>query len=236
MRSTVRGRLGIATEEGPEGMPSGLAIHFRAPLWELAGDHRHCIYFLTGEPQGRSLIPAGKPDRWIHGMHWNGPPRDVDSLGEEELKRWVREAAGDPAIAIELERVMPVTTGIGLAERFRDGDAFLVGDAAHRVTPRGATGMNTAIRDGYDLGWKLAWVLRGWAGERLLDTYERERRPVAEYNTQRSSPSGRLDPRHELRPQRRHRRPHPPRLGRARRRLRLDAGPARRGADAARRT
>ena len=41
---------------------------------------------------------------------------------------------------------------------------FLVGDAAHRVTPRGGTGMNTAIHDGYDLGWKLGWVLRGWAG------------------------------------------------------------------------
>ena len=67
-------------------------------------------------------------------------------------------------------------------ERFRDGRVFLIGDAAHRVTPRGATGMNTAIRDGYDLGWKLAWVLRGWAGPALLDTYEAERRPVAEHN------------------------------------------------------
>jgi hypothetical protein len=77
--------------------------------------------------------------------------------------------------------------GIGLAERFRKGDAFLIGDAAHRVTPRGATGLNTAIRDGFDIGWKLGWVLRGWAGDRLLDTYERERRPVAEFNTARST-------------------------------------------------
>ena len=42
--------------------------------------------------------------------------------------------------------------------------------------------MNTAIQDGYDLGWKLAWVLRGWAEPALLDTYEPERRPVAEHN------------------------------------------------------
>ena len=59
---------------------------------------------------------------------------------------------------------MPVTFGVGLAERFSEGDAFLIGDAAHRVTPRGGTGLNTAIRDGFDIGWKLAWVLRGWAG------------------------------------------------------------------------
>ena len=51
--------------------------------------------------------------------------------------------------------------------------------------------MNTAIRDGYDLGWKLAWVLRGWAGEALLDSYEAERRPVAEHNAARSAdPNG----------------------------------------------
>jgi hypothetical protein len=67
------------------------------------------------------------------------------------------------------------------------GDAFLIGDAAHRVTPRGATGLNTAIRDGFDIGWKLGWVLRGWADARLLESYERERRPVAEFNTQRST-------------------------------------------------
>jgi putative polyketide hydroxylase len=47
--------------------------------------------------------------------------------------------------------------------------------------------MNTAIHDGYDLGWKLAWVLRGWAGPELLDSYETERRPVAEHNAQRSA-------------------------------------------------
>jgi putative polyketide hydroxylase len=79
------------------------------------------------------------------------------------------------------------TFGAQVAERFRAGNAFLVGDAAHRVTPRGGTGMNTAIHDGYDLGWKLAWVLRGWAGPELLDSYETERRPVAEHNAERSA-------------------------------------------------
>jgi hypothetical protein len=51
----------------------------------------------------------------------------------------------------------------------------------HRVTPRGGTGLNIAMHDGYDLGWRLGWVLRGWAAPALLDGYEAERRPVAEY-------------------------------------------------------
>ena len=67
------------------------------------------------------------------------------------------------------------------------GNAFLIGDAAHRITPRGGTGMNTAIHDAFNLGWKLAFVARGWAGDELLDTYETERRPVDERNTTRSA-------------------------------------------------
>lgn len=58
-------------------------------------------------------------------------------------------------------------------------------------TPRGGTGMNTAIADGFNLGWKLSWVLKGWAPGSLLDTYELERRPIAEHNVARSiDPAG----------------------------------------------
>jgi prepilin-type processing-associated H-X9-DG protein len=64
---------------------------------------------------------------------------------------------------------------------------FLAGDAAHRVTPRGGTGLNVAFADGHDIGWKLGWVLRGWAPEALLDTYEAERRPVVQHNVNRSA-------------------------------------------------
>ncbi len=59
---------------------------------------------------------------------------------------------------------------------------FLVGDAAHRTTPRGATGMNTGMADGHNLGWKLGWVARGLAGEELLATYAEERYPVGLHN------------------------------------------------------
>ena len=62
-----------------------------------------------------------------------------------------------------------------VAERFRTGRAFLLGDAGHVHSPAGGQGMNTGIGDSVNLGWKLASVLQGWADPSLLDTYEPER-------------------------------------------------------------
>ncbi len=65
------------------------------------------------------------------------------------------------------------------ASRFRDRRCFLLGDAAHIHSPVGAQGMNTGLQDAYNLGWKLALVVKGLAGDALLGTYEDERIPVA---------------------------------------------------------
>ena len=65
-----------------------------------------------------------------------------------------------------------------LADHYRDGPVFLVGDSAHIHPPTGGQGLNTSVQDAYNLGWKLAAVLAG-APEALLETYETERRPVA---------------------------------------------------------
>jgi len=66
-----------------------------------------------------------------------------------------------------------------IADHFRSGSAFLVGDAAHIHSPAGGQGMNLAIGDAFNLGWKLAVVATGQAHEQLLDSYEAERYPVA---------------------------------------------------------
>jgi hypothetical protein len=79
---------------------------------------------------------------------------------------------------------LPWTAGLALvAEKFQRGRVFLAGDAVHLFTPTGGLGYNTAIEDAVNLGWKLAAVVNGWGGARLLDSYERERQPVAERNT-----------------------------------------------------
>jgi 2-polyprenyl-6-methoxyphenol hydroxylase-like FAD-dependent oxidoreductase len=71
-----------------------------------------------------------------------------------------------------------------IAARFRDGSVFLAGDAAHLCTPAEGHGMNTGLQDAFNLAWKLALVHQGHADQTLLDSYEAERRPVAEKITQ----------------------------------------------------
>jgi hypothetical protein len=66
-----------------------------------------------------------------------------------------------------------------LAERYRAGRVLLAGDAAHVHPPTGGQGLNLGVQDAFNLGWKLAAEVRGWAPRTLLDTYEAERRPVA---------------------------------------------------------
>jgi putative polyketide hydroxylase len=183
VRSTVRDALGIGTS-GPGDLATSMAVRFRAPLWDVVGEHRHVIYFLPGN---RAALPVGHGDRWLYARPWDLQRERLGDLSRDDLTREVRLAAGVPDLEPRIEGASTADYGVALADRFRERSTFLVGDAAHRLTPRGATGMNTAIRDAHDLGWKLSWVLRGWAGDALLDTYETERRPVAEHNAARSA-------------------------------------------------
>lgn len=73
-----------------------------------------------------------------------------------------------------------------VADRFMDGNVFIAGDAAHAHPPNGGLGMNTGILDAWDLGWKLAAVIKGWGGPHLLASYDVERRPASARATEES--------------------------------------------------
>lgn len=177
--STVRTELGIPM---PETAPLAVAqtAVFHAPLWDIAGPHRYGIYAIEVSAAAGTLLPAGPGDRWLYAFE------STDTVSPATFVDRIRAATGRSDLDIRLGPRGSFTFIAALADRFRHDNAFLVGDAAHRVTPRGGTGMNTAIADGFDLGWKLAWVLNGWSHPALLDTYETERRPVAEHQVQRS--------------------------------------------------
>jgi putative polyketide hydroxylase len=186
-RSVVRQRLGVGIST-TEDLVKAHSVVFHAPLWDVLGPHRYGIY-VTETPTLASFFPAGHGDRWLYGFGLNPEEQGMAPLSEEQVIARIRAGAGVTDLPVRIVDQNTFTFSGAIADRFRSGDAFLIGDAAHRVTPRGGTGMNTAIADGFNLGWKLGWVLKGWAPDSLLDTYEAERRPVAEHNLARS-----LDP------------------------------------------
>jgi hypothetical protein len=104
-------------------------------------------------------------------------PEDFDEAHCAEL---IRKGAGRSDVKVKLVDARPWEVAALVADRFREGRAFLVGDTAHVMPPTGGFGGNTGIHDGHNLAWKLAAVLQGVAGEELLDTYDSERRRVAE--------------------------------------------------------
>ncbi|AUC99902.1 2-polyprenyl-6-methoxyphenol hydroxylase [Bradyrhizobium sp. SK17] len=103
---------------------------------------------------------------------------DVD-LSAEGLARMIAARSGRNDIRIDaVAWASAYTMNARLADRYRIGRAFLVGDAAHIHPPTGGQGLNTSVQDSYNLGWKLAAVIAG-APDTLLDSYEAERRPIA---------------------------------------------------------
>lgn len=181
-RSIVRSALGIEMSGPGEIDTASVSVAFSAPLWELVGEHRYGLYPIVRPDISSVFVPSGAGDHWVFGIGEDL----VDSIEKPELTRLIRAAAGVPDLQPRIHEIRTFRFAAEIADRFRSGSAFLIGDAAHRVTPRGGTGMNSAIADGYDLGWKLSWVLKAWAGEELLDTYEAERRPVVAHNVERS--------------------------------------------------
>ena len=183
-RSPIRRALGIAMR-GPDGLGHVVTAIFRAPLWQVVGEHRYGVYSVSHPHGAGTFLPSGRGDRWHYGTWVDAD--DIEGYTPERFARRIRAGAGIDDLDVSIERTGSFSFAAQLADRFRAGNVFLAGDAAHRVTPRGGTGMNTAIGSGHDLGWKLGWVLRGWAGPELLDTYEAERRPIAAHNVARSA-------------------------------------------------
>lgn len=171
-RSTVREAIG-SDYVGEHALRPNFGMVFHAP--ELWGHVRHgaAVQYWTVNPDAPALL--GPLDRdgtwWIIAF---GVDRDT---GERERHRIIDAAAGTSLDATVIS-TDPWTARMQLVDHARRGRVFLAGDAAHLNPPFGGHGLNTGIGDAVDLGWKLAAVLQGWGGPRLLDSYDAERRPV----------------------------------------------------------
>ncbi|MER6121626.1 FAD-dependent monooxygenase [Streptomyces sp. NPDC001795] len=176
--STVRDQIGAGWEKKPCPGTQLLQIDAR---WtgSLPGDPAHCHLFLT---EAGSLGTAPLPDgrhRFYAGVADPDPDRTGDPDVAEVLEA-VRRVSGVSGLNFHDGRFnWRVRLYNAVADTYRVGRCLLAGDSAHTVMPVTAQGMNTGLQDAFNLGWKLAAVVRGRASARLLDSYEAERRPLA---------------------------------------------------------
>jgi len=135
----------------------------------------------TGPGGMLTLYPMPKSETWFFTAPL--PPDDDQEHAPITIETFTdafERHVGLPGVMFRDPLYLSVyRVNVRMVDRFRDGRVFLAGDAAHVHTPAGGQGMNTGIQDAYNLGWKLAEVLRG-APESLLDTYQEERLPVAQ--------------------------------------------------------
>src|SRR5262249_13986034 len=186
--SRIREAAGIKML-GPGELNHNINIHFRAELAPWVRD-RPAVGYMSARGNG-TLLWAHGTDRWLILRSFQPAMGEKpERFTPERCVELARRAVGIPELTVELVNIAFWTRAAQVAERFQDGRVFLAGDAAHRFPPTGGFGANTGIQDAHNLAWKLAGVLRGWADPALLETYNEERRPVAQANTDFSMKNG----------------------------------------------
>ncbi|MCQ4191802.1 FAD-dependent monooxygenase [Streptomyces parvulus] len=187
-RSPVREQLGIG-QSGPGDLFHNVSVTFRSRrLADVVGDRRFIVCYLTTEGADGALLPVDNRENWVFHAPWHPEQGEtVEDFTPERCAEHIRRAIGDPDLDVEITGKAPWHAAQRVARSYRSGRVLLAGDSAHEMSPTGAFGSNTGIQDAHNLAWKLAAVLEGWAGEGLLDTYDAERRPVAEATSARAA-------------------------------------------------
>jgi 2-polyprenyl-6-methoxyphenol hydroxylase-like FAD-dependent oxidoreductase len=124
-------------------------------------------------PRGLLLLAPLPGGRWIS---FQDLEEDVETVSVEEAVARIELRLGGKYQPTDVAWFAPFRMHRRIVSRLADGHRFLIGDAAHLSSPFGGEGLNAGLHDGYDLAWKLALVLRGHAGQALLDGYTAERR------------------------------------------------------------
>ena len=170
-RSTVRELLGIAMK-GDSSIASFVTLILKVP--GLAKDPAlkpALMHWLVDPDEPCIMGPMDRGDTWF----WGPTPPPGETIDDDSLPQRINHSL-EGRFDFSVLAKDSWTAHKLLAERYRDRNVFLVGDACHLHSPFGGHGMNLGVGDSVDLGWKLAASLQGWAGPNLLDSYELERR------------------------------------------------------------
>ncbi|KIW14849.1 hypothetical protein PV08_07634 [Exophiala spinifera] len=184
--SKVRAAIGSQLVGGAVPGASYL-VHFKSR--DLSKLHRQGQFWHIFFTSGATIISQDENDTWT--IHVPVPiGTDAKTLDPKEA---IFTGLGGELgrLEIEVDEILVTSVwrpNIFLANKYTSdhGRIFISGDAAHQNIPTGGYGMNTAVGDSFDIGWKVAAVLAGYGGEHLLRSYEPERRPVAARNIERS--------------------------------------------------
>jgi 2,4-dichlorophenol 6-monooxygenase len=183
--SRVRKSLGIEAL-GPQRLQSFVMVHFAANLRPLVKDRPGVLYWICDPECGGTFVAHDIDREWVFMHPWD-PERESESAYDEDAcAELVRRALGTRDVGFEIRGISTWTMTAQVAERLRADRIFLVGDAAHRFPPTGGLGLNTGAQDVHNLAWKLRAVEEDWAPLELLESYESERRPVAQENADQS--------------------------------------------------
>jgi 2,4-dichlorophenol 6-monooxygenase len=169
-------------------------VLFKADLTRYVAHRPSILYWIVtsnaafGEI-GMGLLRAINPwDEWIAGWGFDMTKGDPD-FSREEVLRKVRLLVGDPNLEIEVKSTSVWYVNQAHAPVYSKGRVFCGGDAVHRHPPSSGLGSNTCMQDAFNLAWKLAYVVKGYAGEKLLDSYTLERAPVGKQIVARANQS-----------------------------------------------
>ena len=188
------GRLVGVQLDGQRDIMRSVSVHMTADLSRWLRDDDVLIRWIVHTRYGGafSALVAMGPERWGTRseewvFHMSYPP-ELEPLFDTDEKAIavMRERMGLPDLQAKVHVITRWRLEGLVAPTTRVGRVFLCGDAAHRHPPTGGLGLNSAVHDVYNLCWKVAHVLRGAAGDALLDTYHPERFPAFGRNTQRS--------------------------------------------------
>jgi 2-polyprenyl-6-methoxyphenol hydroxylase-like FAD-dependent oxidoreductase len=179
-RSTIRERLGI-TRHGKGMLANHIGIVFEADLADLLPESETWLYYLQNPAFTGAFINTNHKNRFIFSVEYH--PENGESALDyppARIAELIRIGLDTPDLEPEIVWQGTWEMAARIAEKWRAGRIFLVGDAGKVTPPTGGMGGNAAVCDGYDIAWKLAAVLQGQAGPGLLDTYEAERRDFAQ--------------------------------------------------------
>lgn len=170
---------------GPEKIQDFVNAYFEIGLRDYVPTPAK-LYWIFHPAAPGAFIAHHVDKRWTYNVPVREPYETFEDFTEEVLRQRIQIGLGTDEHDIEIKSISHWRMTVQVASAYRRGRVFLVGDSAHRFPPTGGLGMNTGIADAHNLCWKLAAVLNDTASEPLLDTYEAERKPVAERNADES--------------------------------------------------